>query len=356
MRNEPERRSGDDEIDLFDLIRGLWEQKVVIIVSTVIATLAALSYAFLATPVYEAKVFVQPPSQNDIAHLNYGRGADTGLGVLVVKDIYEVYLRALQSESLRRTFFRDVYLPTLTDKERSGSQDDLYNRFNKVVSVSVASKETPQRYAIVANVSDPQLAANWVVSYAEMAGDRAKREVLKDVKSDATIKANNLQQQIRNAQESARKQREDEIAKLTEALKVAKSIGLEKPPIISDSVSTELTASMDGSLTYMRGSKALEAEIENLQARESDDPFIADLRQKQARLTFYRTLEIEPAVVAVYRQDGGLEQPDKPIKPKKFLIVLIGIFVGVGSGLMLALIRGLWSAKQASMAGSTSKG
>ncbi len=344
MRNEPERLSSTgDEIDLFELIEGLWRQKVLIIVTTVIVTVIAVTYALLAKPVYEAKVFVQPPTQNDIAPLNYGRGGGTGLGMLTVKDVYDIYLRNLQSESLRREFFRSIYLPTLGEEERAGSQDALYGRFQDVLSLGVAAKETPNRFFVKVELSDPQQAAEWVVRYLEMAGRRGTSEIVKDVKADATIKANNLEQQITASLESARKQREDQIVQLSEALRVAKSIGLEKPPIISNTLSSEVSAGMDGSLIYMRGSKALEAEIENLHKRTSDDAFVPNLRQRQEALSFYRTLQIDPGIIQVYRQDGAIESPDKPVRPKKMLIAVLGVVVGASLGLVLALLLHLKS-------------
>lgn len=176
-----------------------------------------------------------------------------------------------------------------------------------------------------------------------MAGERAKLEVLKDVKADAVVKANNLRRQIKAAQQSAQKQREDQIVQLNEALKVAKSIDLEKPPIISGALSSEVSAGMDGSLTYMRGSKALLAEIENLRKRSSDDPFIDRLREQQSSLAFYRELEIDPKVLEVYRQDGRVESPDSPIRPKKFIIVFLGVLAGGALGVLLALFRHMWS-------------
>ncbi|MBF8742368.1 LPS O-antigen chain length determinant protein WzzB [Pseudomonas guariconensis] len=340
MRNEPERLSSTgDEIDLFELIQGLWKQKVLIIVTTVVVTAIAVAYAFLAKPVYEAKVFVQPPTQNDIAQLNYGRGGTSGLNMLSVKDVYDIYLRNLQSESLRREFFRSVYLPSLNKEERNGSQDELYGKFQEVLSLGLASKDAPSRFFVKAKLSNPQLAAEWVVLYLEMAGRRSSIEVVRDVKADATVKANNLEQQINAALESARKQREDQIIQLSEALKIARSIGLERPPIISNSLANEVSAGMDGSLTYMRGSKALEAEIDNLRKRISDDPFVKNLRQRQEAQAFYRSLQIDPSIIQVYRQDGAIESPDKPVKPEKLLIVVLGALVGGGLGVALGLLR-----------------
>lgn len=335
MRSERERLSGDDEIDLFELIAGIWKQKVLVVVTAGIVTAAAVAYAFLAKPVYEARVFVQPPSQNDIAQLNFGRGGSTGLSMLSVKDVYDVYLRNLQSESLRREFFRSFYLPSLPADERGGSQDVLYMEFKDVLSLGPAAKDTPSRYAVKVNLPDPEMAAEWAVRYVEMAGVRGAAEVVKDVKADATIKANNIEQEINAGRESARKQREDQIARLTEALKVAKAIGLEKPPIIS----AEVAAGMQGSLTYMRGSKALEGEIQNLRTRTSDDPFVSKLRQRQEALAFYRSLQIDRGMVQVFRQDGAIESPDKPIKPKKMFIIVAGLVIGSALGVMIAFVR-----------------
>lgn len=346
MRRDSERLTGDDEIDLFELLEGVWEQRIIIFLVSSVVFLLAVLYVILAKPVYEAKIFIQPPSQNDIAHLNYGRGGDSGLAPLVVKDIYEIYLRNLQSEGVRRSFFNDVYLPTLTDDDRSGSRDDLYTRFSEVLKINVAAKDTPLRYAITANVSDPEQASRWVVIYAEMASERARKEVLADARSDAIIKSNNLERLITSAQERAKKQREDRIANLTEALKIAKSIGLEKPPIITGNVSTEVSAEMEGALTYMRGSKALESEIDNLKNRVSDDPFISNLRLWQSGMKFYRELNIDPAAISVYRQDGGIQQPDQAVRPKKTLILIVSLFAGAALGVVVAGLRKIWLRKR----------
>ncbi|MCU1722220.1 LPS O-antigen chain length determinant protein WzzB [Pseudomonas sp. 5P_5.1_Bac1] len=342
MYNDRELLGNSDEVDLIELVRVLLCNKLLIISLVAFFAVGSIAYVLLVTPVYEARVMILPPSQSDISHLNYGRGGTSGLAPLSAEDVYRVYLNNLRSESLRRKFFREVYLSSLGEGERNSSQDGLYRRFNELLAIEVESKERPSSYVITARLSDPQQVARWVVLYAQMAGAQAKNEVLKDVKGDAIIKANNLQQQVVSAQYSARKQREDQIAKLEEALTVARSIGLEKPLIISGTLSAGVSAGMDGSLTYMRGSKALEAEIDNLEKRASDDPFIEGLRQKQAAVASYRNLGIDPSVVAVYRQDGDPELPDQPIEPRKALIVLIGGLFGMLSGVVLVLVRHFW--------------
>ncbi|MFK9096645.1 LPS O-antigen chain length determinant protein WzzB [Pseudomonas guariconensis] len=344
MRSERERLSGrdEDEIDLLELMEGIWRQRLLIVVTTAIVMVVAVSYAFIAKPIYEVKAFVQPPSQNDIALLNYGRGGESELKPFTIQKVAGIYLRTLQSESLRREFFRKYYLPSLSETERKGSQDELYNDFKEILTLGVANKDTPDRFFVMVHLPDPQQAAEWVAQYIELAGRHAKAEVIKDARADAMVKADNLAQIINAARESARKQREDKIEKLTEALKIARSVGLEKPPIIAYGPSTEISADMEGPLTYMRGSKALIAEIESLRGRNSDDPFIENLRGQQESMNFYRSLQINPAVVQVYRQDGALESPDKPLKPNRILVILGGGVVGLLAGVLFAILRNFW--------------
>jgi chain length determinant protein (polysaccharide antigen chain regulator) len=327
-----------EEIDLTKIYKGLWAQKIIILLCTIIVFLAAAAYAWRATPLYEANFLVQPPTQNDISNFNYGRGGDSNLPLLTVKDVYDVYLKHLRSESLRLELFRTVYQPTLTEEQRKARGNALFNWFSRSIEVSLTSKDDPTRFTITATEPSPDSAVQWVAAFAQLAGEKAKEEVLSSVKSDATVKANNLEREIDRLQASARKDRDDRIVRLNESLAVAKSIGLEKPPIIDGKLTNEVSSTMDGSMDYMRGSKAIEAEINNLQKRQSDDPFIW-LRGKQESLSFYRTLFIDPATVTVFRQDGVVATPDQPVKPRKMLILALGLVLGFALGIALAFIR-----------------
>ncbi|QXH55427.1 LPS O-antigen chain length determinant protein WzzB [Pseudomonas maumuensis] len=341
MRNERERLSGGDEIDLVELVRGVWQQKIWVVLVMLIVVGLALAYVMIASPLYEAKLYIRPPTQNQIAQLNYGRGPDTGLPPLSAKDVYSIYLKLLQSEAVRNEFFQNTFLPGLAQDERSGSRDALRARFDEMLTVAQTAKDETDRYVVTARLEDPKLAANWVSTYAELSADRAKDELLGGTRSDISIMADNLEQQIRASRASASNKRADQIAQLKEALLVAKSIGLERPPIISNTLSSEVSAGMGGALTYMRGSKALEAEIANLDSRSSDDPYIPTLRERQEKLNFLRNLKIDPALVAMYQQDGAVFQPDKPAKPKKAIIMALAALAGLAMGVCVAIGRAL---------------
>jgi len=337
MQNSPLNPDAPQELDFSSVLKILWEQKWIMVGVAFVVTLLAAVYAFMSTPVYEARAYVIPPTQNDIADFNYGRNKDAELAPYRVKDIYDIFSLNLQSEFLRREFYEQVYLPALSDEDRKGSKSVLYSEFNKKVVVQSPTKDVPDRYLVIAQNEDPVVAKQWVNTYIERAGERAAHEMITNVRREAEVRARNLAQQIESLRVTGKQNREDAIIKLREAKDVASAINLEKPPIISGNPAVELAGSMEGQLIYMRGTKALEAEIRNLEARPSDDPFIGRLRELQAKYSFYKELRIRPQDVTVYRVDGAVELPDTPIKPKKSLVILLGVLGGLVLGCMVAV-------------------
>ena len=342
MRNNHAEPRPNDDVDLIEVIQGLWQQKWLILTFVTLFALVGGAYAFLSKPVYEAKAFVIPPSQKDIANLNYGRTNESELAPYSVKYVYEVFLRNLQAESLRRDFFEEYYLPSLNETERGGSQDGLYERFSKNLTIALADKNSPDRFLLAMRGNDPAKAVEWAEAYIDKARILAVGELVENVNREAEVRARNLAHQISALRENGEHVRQDLIIQLREALRIAEAIGLEKPPIISGNLSGEVSANMVGELTYIRGSKALLAEIKNIEERKLDDPFIKNLRALQMKYSFYKDLTVKPDDVAVFRIDGPIEAPDKPVKPKKALVLVVAILLGGVIGVFVALFRTLY--------------
>ena len=326
-----------NEIDFIELIQGLWSQKWLVFSLTFLGAVLAGSYAFLSKPVYEARVALLPPSLSDVAGFNIARGRDSGLPPFTVSQVYSVFTRNLQSEGTRRQFFREVYLPSL--EERKGSIDGLYRAFSDDVSVNRSAKDLPERYTVILNRQDPEQAAKWAKQYAELAALRSMDEMRGNAQRELEVKSRNILQQIDTLRQVVKERRNDRIVRLKEALQVARAVGVEKPPLIGAQIDQQLSAIMEGSLMYMRGTKALEAEIKALEKRTSDDPFIPALPGLQEQLALYESKQLNFDRVAVFRQDGGVEIPDDPIKPKKALLLALGILAGGVFGVLLALLR-----------------
>ncbi|SDY98439.1 LPS O-antigen chain length determinant protein WzzB [Pseudomonas sp. NFIX28] len=328
---------GSDEVDLRALFDGLWLQRWLIFSIAAVATLIALCYALLVAPVYESKVYVIPPTQNEIANFNYGRISETGLSAFTVKDIYSVFLVELQSESRLRAFFNEVYLPGLGGGEQKRSEEALYADLVKALTVSSRGAD---RYQVAIQGADPDKIALWLREYVVGAAKSAKMEILKNINREAEVRARDVGQQISVLRESSEKKREDSIARLREALTVADKIGLEVSPAVTGGILIEMQKEGVGQELYMRGARALRAEIANLEKRASQDPFTDSLREHEARYHFYMSLtEFSPRDVEVYRMDGVIKPSDRPVKPQKEMIVLIGLLLGVIAGFSIALLR-----------------
>lgn len=328
----------DDEIDLIALARGLWAQKWLIIAITLLVTAGAAAYAFLSKPVYEAKLFIMPPTQNGIAELNYGRGKSTELEPYSIKHVYDVFARNLQGESLRQNFFNQVYLPSLDESQRKGALDRLYDRFSRELVVKGPGKDTPDRFSVTVQNGDPVKATEWAKAYVVRASEAAEAELIKNVTAEASVRARNLEQRITSLRETARRVREDRIQQLREALKIAQAIGL-TTPTINSSAAVDITVDTGNKMDYQRGSKALAAEIQTLESRASDDAFISDLRPLQMRYNFYRKLNIDSEQLSLYRQDGSVEVPQSPVKPRKGVILVLGFAIGLILGCFAVLIK-----------------
>ncbi|WP_224795540.1 LPS O-antigen chain length determinant protein WzzB [Pseudomonas fluorescens] len=331
-----------NEIDLFDFLKGIWEQRQLIAVVTALFLCAAAAYAWLSEPVYEARAYVLPPTQSDIENFNLGRSESSELKPYSVKNVYSSFVSNLQSESLRRDFFKEVYLPSLGESDRQKSQDTLYRQFLKEITVIQPTKEFPDRFSVYALSNNSEMSVKWLREYIDRASVATEKEIIKNYSKEVEMRARNIAVQIQMLRDNAANKRRDTVLQLREAERVAGAIGLENHQIILGGVTGEIAGSVDPRLIYLRGTKALAAEEKTLQARESDDPFIGDLRKLQGQYDFYKALNVKAEDVAVYRVDGVIQPPDSPIKPKKALILVLGLVLGGSLGVILGLVRQFW--------------
>ncbi|WHI52428.1 Wzz/FepE/Etk N-terminal domain-containing protein [Microbulbifer sp. MLAF003] len=334
---------GGDEIDLIALVQGLWAQKWMIALVTLVVTLGAALYAFLSKPVYEARIGLLPPTLSDIADFNLARGSKSGLKPFTVNEIFSEFTSNLQSEKSRRQFFEEVYMPSLDSDQRLGSRDRLYEKFAEVLRVKPPTKRQPA-YLIIVESHDAAESAEWARQYLDQVTRRTLANVLNHTQRESEVRIQQLQQELKTLREFAKIRKNDRLSKLREALAVASKVGLGSPPVLSGQAAEQLSAFMSGNLMYMRGTKAINAEIEALESRTSDDPFIPSLRFVEEQLSLLKGVQsISGKELAVSRPDGVVKVPDAPIKPRKALILALGIILGGMLGLFIALVRLMFS-------------
>lgn len=347
------------EIDLFELCGNLWKEKWLIAAVTIIGAALAVAYALLATPVYRTEATVIPPRQSDIAAFNLGRLSVSAaqrslrgesnnappLSDYTADQVYNVFKRILLSASLRNAFFEKHYLPYLgvdMAQEDAAARDSLLDRFNQTLTVGQPDQRgRPDYYEVAVELEDPELAAAWANQYVNLAAERATHEMVENVISEIATRSRVAEIRINGLRTFAQQQRQDRIARLREALGIASALRIESPQVTvgRSFADSELAAFVEGDLMYMRGTRALQAELNMLENRENDDPFLPELRALESQLAMLRGISIDKDAVSVFTLDGAADVPETPIKPKKSLIVVLGTLLGGMFGIVIALLR-----------------
>lgn len=214
---------------------------------------------------------------------------------------------------------------------------------------------------------------------------RSNYQIEKDAKIASLLEADSLRRaQLEDELNALRMQlkimRGDRVAQLNEAITIARSLGIKKPATPSSLALESLSGTANVIKTeinnqqvplYFLGVDALEAELGTLQKRTSDD-FVATriseiakelqllkvnrevevLRKRSSEdlfLSNIQSLRSEAARLSSINTDFSRVQlvsidqralpADSPIKPKRLLIVLLGVIAGLMLGVLLAFMR-----------------
>jgi len=343
-----------DEIDLRELVETLWASKILIIVVTLIVTCVATAYAFSSTPIYQTSVHTLPPTASGLASYNVAsqltgaaiRGTVTdsasGIAPLSTQDAYKTFLRHLNSSTIRQSFFDEFYLPAQEKKETEADKQRAWKRLNSELAINLPQKVDEVEANLTLEGKDPKIIAKWANAYVDLATLAAREELLSGLAGEVKIRKLSLEDQITTLRQMAEKARQDRITRLKGALAIAESIDLKTPadgaPLIAINTEGLNTESVGGgSLLYLRGARALRAELQQLQERETDDAYITELPDLLKKQALLNSINLNPDLMSVATIDRAAIAPEDPIKPRKRLIVVLGFILGGILGLFIAL-------------------
>ncbi|SUD59716.1 chain length determinant protein [Ectopseudomonas oleovorans] len=220
----------------------------------------------------------------------------------------------------------------------------------------------------------------------QMAAARASYEAEKEaaiakLSEDDKLQIAILQDELKALRAELRTRRQNRIAQLDEAIAIAKSLGISKPTNPT-SLGDVDTAAGQGNVfrtevisqqfpLHFMGTEALEAErnvllkrrsddhtepkiatiqnklqmlehnrqIEMMQSRENEDLFLAKLAEMREEAARLKSIQPNLEQLNLVRIDQPAIKPLNPVKPKKMLIVAIGLVLGGMLGVFVALIR-----------------
>ena len=129
-----------------------------------------------------------------------------------------------------------------------------------------------------------------------------------------SIQRGRLRSRLEELRNTARKMREDEVVRLREALTIARKLEITEPRtdyqnvVNIDTTSRSISADRGGSMPlYTLGTRWLEAEINTLESRDSDDHDTREIRELEQRLA---ELEVNPEIEAL--QSARTSRPTSP--------------------------------------------
>ena len=406
--------SSSDEIDLFALFQAIWQQKKVIIATTIVSGMIALGYAYYAAPEYQVTSILRPAAINELDALNR-----SGVYTLPPSEALLKVGASLESYDSRLGFFRENQ-ELFRQFERPGrTLEQSFEEFNRD-SLKLVLPDPKKADALSAfiglelnypkgvdgvqilngfvdyaiNAEREQIAADLKVivnnRLTELKGkiDAARSSYENDkaariatLQEADNLKRAQLQDELKALRQQLKVARSDRMAQLSEAIGIAKTLGIQKPTTpsaLGDSVRSGDTSVMRTEINnqqiplYFMGVEALEAERAALQQRKTDDfteGRIAQIARELQLLQSNREVEVlkqrqnedvflsgvEPLRAEVVRLgnlnnldftnlklvsiDRKALEPMAPVKPKKSLIVVMGLLLGGMFGVFIVLMR-----------------
>lgn len=336
----------DEEIDLFELASVLWDRKWLIIGITLVVIALATTYLVVTPKVYEVKVVVSETQATNLAQLNVGGQQLGGYAQDVSSDFaFALFQKKLDSRSLVMEYFKSNVEPVYRANGASQSANTLLDSvFLKLISVVKPSSQNAY-LTVSMQYTDPRLAAEWLNGYLGLIEQKAKEELVESAKKFIALALDEHEQQITALRATYARSLQDKIIRLDEAYKIAKSLDI-KRPMASAINGKERSSNLDESLLYIRGADVLGANIESLKSRKKIDPFISDIRPIQESINYLNSISYDVDALEVVNFDEWAYEPERSVKPKKMLVLVLAGLLGGMLGVFVALIQGMLSKRR----------
>lgn len=405
--------SSSDEIDLLELFHSIWQQKKLVVGCTVLAGVLGVGYAFLSPRTYEVSSVLRPAAINELDALNRSEvyklpPADALSKVGAQLDSYEARLGFFKSheqlftafqtpgQSLEQSFEdfnRNSVKLILPDPKKADSLSSYIRLelqypadvdgvaiLNGFVDYAIAAERSQVGADLKVIVNNRLNELKGKIDAARANYDTDKESKIAKLLEDDRLKRAQLQDELSALRLQMKMERNNRLAELSEAIAIAKSMGIKTPT----TPSSMADASRGGSNQVMRtevnnqkiplyflGTEALEAERVALQQRTSDDftnprvaeigkelqllevnrevevlrkrgnedIFLQDVEPLRSEVARLRNLNIDMSSLKLVTVDRRAQEPLAPIKPKKALVIALSLVAGLVLGLFVALVR-----------------
>jgi len=357
-----------DEIDLFELVENLWDQKVLIALFALVSVFLGHCYTLVAPEKWTAEMYISEASPLQIDSLNPPELAvfnqqvsledqlkdktQSDSKMLSVKVLNEVapeitpadLMKSLTSEirSVRTLLQFDAQRSEsifknsaeLTEEERIEAANGFLENMLKITPPSKTTTNT----AIALTLDSPGRASSVLSDYVQFADEKIVKKREENLKLAITRAIQTNEFEIERSKRSYVRRLEEDLALLEEALRIAQSAGIKdnQSGLFVDRNGNRLT---EASGLYLRGERLLRAEMQALKARISSSAVIPEVRNLQAENELLKGIVIDTNSASSFLLEKPATPPTGRDSPKTKLVLALALVLGGMLGVLTALIR-----------------
>ncbi len=346
----------NDEIDLVELFHTLWRQKARIAMITMATTLAAGIYAFTAEEEWTSKAVITAPKASDMGEFyqlvqNLDRNAPivtTADGVQTKTEdakqlqfanlqtnLFKEFKDTLNSLDERRNFFvsTDFYKEKIKGKSERDQKIILKEIIEKNIQYTVADDVKKTFDTITLSADTAKSSQILLQQYIAM----VNAKVITNNEHELVLLLNKFQKDLvaetKALEINAGDMLKLKIKNVSDALAQAKEMNLIEK-------SENLPIEISDSTMYLLGSKALSAKLASLKA--SEPTLTKSYFDAQQQLKILNEIKFNSIKGNVFT---FIDTPDEPVtkdKPKRMLILVLGLFLGMMLGAGFAILKNLF--------------
>ncbi len=350
------QQSNNDEIDLRELFSALWQGKWLIIITTLLLSVAAIGYALTAQEWWSAKATVSQPQLQGITSYQqavklyqplFDVSQENGTiivsnaldGLIDSKLIFQQFIQTFNANGTKRRFMQTNPTFLTLQKQMLEQTNDpevmqkLYEEWFERIQASAVDKKANDIFTLSFQSVDKASSLTLLNDYIQFVNQTLNHHLNDDLISTLATKYGELTQQEKNLLQQAQLRLHVELERTQYALAIAEAAEFKQP--VQNLGEQELFA-------INIGSRALKAKVDALKSIKDLSVFEPRLAILQSKLSQFdlETLSAE----AKWSVNGFyyLDQPQQPLtrdKPKRALIVVLGALLGGMLGVAMVLVR-----------------
>ncbi|MEZ8743210.1 LPS O-antigen chain length determinant protein WzzB [Vibrio sp. 10N.261.49.A5] len=347
----------NDEIDLRQIFKALWDGKLLIILVTALFTSSAIGFALLAQEwwsseaeitkaelqdrvMYQQQVKQFQPIFSIYQSNGLARGSEELDSLVDSQVIFQRFVDLFNSSNNKQAFlnesseFQDIkdnHFSSASEITEDATRKLYIAWFEKISASQIDKKDKNSPYVLTFQSMTKESSFDLLRSYISFTELQVREDAFEHLEALVFGERNELIQQKTVLEGKAKNRLLAEIERAQSALKIAKAAGVDTPLLSGnarDFYAIEL------------GSKALQEKIKILESVKNLTVLEPRLQQITAQLDMFDSIKIDRTVdFQAFRYLSNVEQPTTQDKPKRALIVVLGTLLGGMLGVAIVLIR-----------------